>query len=91
MDRYAQKLINSGYGEDQARRIIYGGIEGCRAEITQCQEEGVLRTAKNKGRGPSWLENQDIRGEDYSYGLYGHFVSYGHISKLKWGIRSQNV
>ena len=78
MDRCAQKLINSGYGEDQARRIIYGGIEGCRAEITQCQEEGVLRTAKNKGRGPSWLENQDIRGEDYSYGLYGHFVTYGH-------------
>ena len=48
VDRYAKKLINSGYGEDQTRRIILGGIKGWRTKIARCQEEGrkVWRTAQ---------------------------------------------
>ena len=80
MDRYAQKLINSGYGEDQARRIIYGGIEGCRAEITQCQEEGVSRAAQNKGRGPNWLESHPgLENQDIFMVILSHMVIIGHI------------
>ena len=30
VDKYAQKIINSGYGIGQTRRIIVGGIKGWR-------------------------------------------------------------
>ena len=48
IDKYTQKLINSGHGEDQVRSIVIAGIKGWESKVTRCREEGrrVRRTAK---------------------------------------------
>ena len=49
VDNYAQKIFNSGYTEEQVRRIITSGIKGWRTKIERCKKEGrrVRRTAQN--------------------------------------------
>ena len=49
IDDFCQKLFNSGYKEDQIRRIIVAGIKGWGGKIRRCEEEGrrLRRTAKN--------------------------------------------
>ena len=48
VDKFAQKLINSGYREEQSRRIIVSGIKGWRTKVENCSKEGtrLRRTAK---------------------------------------------
>ena len=48
VDKYAQKLINSGYGVDQTRRIVIAGIKGWRSKVDRCLGEG--RKVRKKGR-----------------------------------------
>ena len=49
VDDFSQKLYNSGYGEEQIRRIIVAGIRGWGGKIARCKAEGrrVRRTAKD--------------------------------------------
>ena len=49
VDSYAQKIVNSGYGEEQARKIITAGIKGWRTKTDRCKKEGrrVRRTAQD--------------------------------------------
>ena len=49
MDNLAQKMINSGYGEEQTRRIIIAGIKGWRSKIERCSKNNkkLRRTAKD--------------------------------------------
>ena len=49
VDRIAQKMINSGYGEDQTRRIIVAGIKGWRSKVDRRSKDGtkLRRTAKD--------------------------------------------
>ena len=49
IDDFCQKLFNSGYKEDQIRRIIIAGIKGWGGKVRRCEEEGrrLRRTAKN--------------------------------------------
>ena len=49
MDDFSQKLYNSGYGEEQIRRIIVAGIRGWGGKVARCKAEGrrVKRTAKD--------------------------------------------
>ena len=48
VDSFAQKLVNSGYGVEQSRRIIVSGIKGWRTKIENCRRDGrkLRRTAK---------------------------------------------
>ena len=49
LDKYCQKLINSGYRVDQVRRIVISGIKGWRGKVNRCLAEGkkIRRTAKD--------------------------------------------
>ena len=49
IDNFCQKLCNSGYGEEQMRKIVVAGIRGWGAKITRCETEGrrVRRTARD--------------------------------------------
>ena len=49
MDNYCQKLYNSGYKEEQIRRIMIAGIKGWRTKVNRCKAEGqkVRRSAKD--------------------------------------------
>ena len=49
VDRIAQKMMNSGYGEDQTRRIIVAGIKGWRSKVDRCSKDGtkLRRTARD--------------------------------------------
>ena len=49
IDMFSQKLINSGYQEDQVRRIVVSGIKGWGSKVARCKAEGkrVRRTAKD--------------------------------------------
>ena len=40
VDRYAQKLTNSGYGLEQVRRIIVGGLKGYERKLAESRREG---------------------------------------------------
>ena len=47
LDRFAQKLFNSGYEEDQIRSITLAGIKGWGGRVNRCKQEGrrLRRTA----------------------------------------------
>ena len=74
VDNFAQKLINSGYGVDQSRRIIVSGIKGWRTKIENCKRDGrkLRRTAKESeeqrerekllGKS-SWFRETNKKGE----------------------------
>ena len=49
LDRFSQKLYNSGYSEDQVRRIVLSGIKGWGGKVLRCKEEGrrLRRTAED--------------------------------------------
>ena len=49
VDKLAQKMINSGYGEEQSRRIIVAGIKGWRNKVDRCSKTNkkLRRTAKD--------------------------------------------
>ena len=49
IDKYSQKLINSGYCVEQTRRIVVAGIKGWEGKIQRCREAGqrLRRTAKD--------------------------------------------
>ena len=49
VDNLAQKMINSGYGEEQTRRIIVAGIKGWRSKIERCSKNNMKlrRTAQD--------------------------------------------
>ena len=52
VDRYAQKLVNSGYGIGQTRRIISAGIKGWRNKVNRCKKEGLrLRRTAAESQG----------------------------------------
>ena len=40
LDRFSQKLLNSGYSVDQIRRMVVAGIKGWSDKVTRCKEEG---------------------------------------------------
>ena len=48
VDGYAQKLLNSGYGKEQVRKIVVNGIKGYEGRKSRCKKEGrrLRRTAK---------------------------------------------
>ena len=48
VDQYAQKLLNSGYDHNQARRILITGIKGFEGKVRRYEEEKrrLRRTAK---------------------------------------------
>ena len=48
IDSFTQKLFNSGYKEEQIRRIVIAGIKGWRTKFKRCETEGrrVRRTAR---------------------------------------------
>ena len=48
LDKFSQKLINSGHNEEQTRRIIIAGIKGWEGRRKRCAAEGrrIRRTAK---------------------------------------------
>ena len=51
-DRYAQKLVDSGYSKEQARRIIINGIRGFGSRQRRCEKEGRrLRRTGKESRG----------------------------------------
>ena len=66
VDRLAQKMINSGYGEEQARRIIVAGIKGWRSKVERCSKNNkkLRRTAK---------DSQDQREKDKLLGKSNWF------------------
>ena len=41
VDRYTQKLLNSGYRGEQLRRIVINGIKGYENKVRRCREHGV--------------------------------------------------
>ena len=47
LDRFSQKLFNSGYSVDQIRRMVVAGIKGWSGKVIRCKEEGrrLRRTA----------------------------------------------
>ena len=49
VDRFAQKMINSGHKAEMARRITIAGIKGWRSRIQKCRREGrrIRRTARH--------------------------------------------
>ena len=52
VDRYAQKLVNSGYGVVQTRRIISAGIKGWRSKVERCKKGGLrLRRTAAESQG----------------------------------------
>ena len=55
VDMFAQKLLTSGYSQDQARRIILSGIRGWERRRIRARNEGrrVYRTAKQRAPGRS--------------------------------------
>ena len=48
VDGYAQKLLNSGYSQDQTRRILVRGIKGYEGKVLRCKKEkwNLRRTSK---------------------------------------------
>ena len=40
LDRFSQKLFNSGYSVDQIRRMVVAGIKGWSGKVIRCKEEG---------------------------------------------------
>ena len=59
VDRYAVKLLTSGWNKEQTRRIILGGIRGWERKKRRVKEEGrsLYRTAGQsaEGRGKTKL------------------------------------
>ena len=52
VDSYAQKLVNSGYGINQVRRMLISGIRGYGGKVNRCKELGIdLRRTANKSQG----------------------------------------
>ena len=41
LDRFSQKLVNSGHNEEQTRRIILAGIKGWEGRKTRCIPENI--------------------------------------------------
>ena len=41
LDRFSQKLVNSGHNEEQTRRIILAGIKGGEGRKTRCIPENI--------------------------------------------------
>ena len=49
INRFCQKMYNSGYKEDQIKRVVVAGIRGWGSKVTRCKEEGrrLRRPAKD--------------------------------------------
>ena len=43
LERYCQKLFNSGYREDQIRKIMIAGIRGWGSKVPRCKAENKKR------------------------------------------------
>ena len=88
IDRFSQKLVNSGYSADQTRRMVVAGIKGWGGKVLRCKEEGrrLRRTAGNSlgqrlktklvGK-TSWFRKRGMVKKDW----------YGASSKKKTGQR----
>ena len=81
IDRFSQKMKNSGYREDQIRKVMVAGIRGWGAKVKRCQAEGrrLRRTSKDSqgaryrrkllGKS-SWFKKRGGRKKDW-YGSKG--------------------
>ena len=49
VDHYSQKLINSGYGLEQVRRIVVNGIKGYERRVKESKIEGGRRLHRTAG------------------------------------------
>jgi hypothetical protein len=73
LNRYAQKLTNSGYGLDQTRKILVGGLKGYEKRLEQSKGGRPLHQSAASSRGQrytkkltaktSWFKDKP-RGED---------------------------
>ena len=75
VDMFAQKLLTSGYSQNQARKIILSGIRGWERRRIRARNEGrrVYRTAKQSAAGRSrrkvlgkstWFRKRKVEKED---------------------------
>ena len=62
VDHYSQKLINSGYGVEQVRRIVINGIKGYERRVQESRMEGGRRLHRTAGESSAGRMRKKLLG-----------------------------
>ena len=77
LNMFCQKMYNSGYKEDQIRRVVIAGIRGWGGKTTRCKEQGM------RLRRPA-RESQESRMRTKLLGKSSWFRKGGGSKKKDW-------
>ena len=77
LNKFCQKMYNSGYKEDQIRRVVIAGIRGWGGKTTRCKEQGM------RLRRPA-RESQESRMRTKLLGKSSWFRKGGESKKKDW-------
>ena len=63
IDDYSQKLVNSGYGIDQVRRIVLNGIKGYERKLMESRESGGRKIHRTAGESSGMRSRKKLLGK----------------------------